>query len=97
MTLEDPDRSRSFLRVGMLDTDDRVGALGHRRSRHDADRLARTQSLSALLAGTDLSRDPEYRRRVGSGARDVGSADRVPVHGAVVPGRERGRGDHRPG
>ena len=71
-------------RVGALDHDDRVGAVGHRRAGHDADRLARRRpaTVGACPAGSS----PTTRSRTGasSPAPDgVGRAHRVAVHRGV--------------
>ena len=85
----DPSSPSAF---GALDHHDRVGAVGHRRAGHDADRLARRRPaiVGARPAG-ELADDAQRDRgRVGR-ARGVGGPHRVAVHRGVRERRHRSR------
>ena len=81
--------------LGELDDDDRVGAVGHRRAGHDADRLAVADGRPWARDPPGSSPDhPEANRRVGRGAGGALRPHRVPVHRGVRERRDRtGRRD----
>ena len=76
--------------LGALDHHDRVGAVGHRRAGHDADRLAGADRRPSARARPASS--PTTRSRTGAPrprAGGVGGAHRVAVHRGVGERRDR--------
>ncbi len=77
--------------VGPLDRDHGLGARGQRGARHDAGGLPRPHGLVVGEPGAargHVADDGEHRGELLARALDVGHPDRVPVHGAVVEGRQ---------
>ena len=80
--------------VGVLERDDRVGAGGDRRARHDAHGEPRAHARARLRARGDVADDGQRHRLLGAGVLRVDGAHRVPVHGRVVEAGQRHLGGH---
>ena len=65
-----------------------IGALGHRRARHDADRLARADSALKHMARGLVSDNVERHRRLARCLRQVRRAHGISVHSAVGKRRD---------
>ena len=79
--------------VGVLKRDNRVGALGHRRARHDAYRRSLTNWHVRQLARRHFAGHPQLDRTLARSAGDIRGPDGIPVHRRVGQRRDVKFGD----
>ena len=78
--------------IRVFHLDDGVRAVGHRRSRHDANRRPRLERAFARIPGCHVPADGQRGRNAG----DVGVADGEAVHRGVCERGHAQTGDHFP-